>query len=113
MSEKMGHLTYGKPLTGRFLQSPFTAEERNYSEKTAEAIDEEVHKVIDECYGRSRDILLSRHAQLESIAKELIVKETLDRAALDELVRTTEPQEAATRGRDRSGVLGLCPRDQY
>jgi cell division protease FtsH len=90
MSEKMGHLTYGKPLSGRFLQSPFLPEERNYSDRTAEAIDEEVHKLIDECYGRSQEILLRRHKQLASIAKELIQKETLDRARLDELIRTNE-----------------------
>jgi cell division protease FtsH len=90
MSEKMGHLTYGKPLTGRFLQSPFVPEERNYSDRTAEAIDEEVHKLVDECYARSQEILLRRHQQLASIAKELIQKETLDRARLDELIRTNE-----------------------
>jgi cell division protease FtsH len=94
MSEKMGHLTYGKPLTGRFLQSPFGVEERNYSDKTAEAIDEEVQKSVDECYGRSREILMRRHPQLVAIAKELIHKETLDRAALDELIRTNQASAA-------------------
>ena len=97
MSEKMGHLTYGKPLAGRFLQSPFAAEERNYSDRTAEAIDEEVHKLIDECFGRTQEILLSHRAQLAGIAKELIKKETLDRAALDELLRTSDPESVATR----------------
>jgi cell division protease FtsH len=92
MGEKMGHLTYGKPLSGRFLQSPFAAEERNYSDKTAEAIDEEVHHLIDECYDRSRAILFSRRSQLASIAKELIQKETLERAALDALILESEPE---------------------
>jgi cell division protease FtsH len=87
MSERLGHVTYGKPLTGRFLQSPFVAEERNYSERTAETIDEEVQRLIDECYERSRSILLSHHAQLQRIAAELIKRETLDRSALDELLR--------------------------
>lgn len=94
MSERMGNLTYGKPLIGRFLQSPFAAEEHNYSEKTAEAIDEEVHKLVDECYVRSQAILVSRNAQLERIAQELIQKETLDRAALDELVRAAKAEAA-------------------
>jgi len=62
MSERLGNLTYGKPLAGRFLQSPFTAEERNYSERTAELIDEEVHRLMDESYDMSRSILLRRHA---------------------------------------------------
>src|SRR5207253_2710188 len=74
MSEKMGHLTYGKPLIGRFLQSPFAAEERNYSDKTAEAIDDEVHNLIHECYSRGQAILISRQEQLEHIARELIKK---------------------------------------
>ena len=89
MSEKMGHITFGKPLAGRFLQSPFAGEERNYSDKTAEEIDVEVHKLIDESFERSRNILRTRHADLERIAVELIQKETLDRAALDELLRST------------------------
>jgi len=45
MSERLGNLTYGKPFTGRFMQSPFTAEERNYSDRTAELIDDEVHRI--------------------------------------------------------------------
>jgi cell division protease FtsH len=89
MSDKMGHITYGKPLAGRFLQSPFASEERNYSDKTAEEIDGEVYKLIDESFERSRNILSTRHADLERIAAELIQKETLDRAPLDELLRST------------------------
>ncbi len=45
----------------------------------------------------SRSILLRRHAQLEHIARELIQKETLDRAALDELIRTSEPETGAAK----------------
>jgi cell division protease FtsH len=86
MSEKMGHLTYGKPLGGRFLQPPFVAEERNYSDKTAEAIDDEVHKLIDGSYERSRNILLHHHDRLERIAAQLIQRETLDRSDLDRLM---------------------------
>jgi cell division protease FtsH len=95
MSERMGNLTYGKPLAGRFLQSLLAGEERNYSDRTAEAIDEEVHRLVDECYARSRVILLDRHPHLELIAVELIKRETLDRSALDELLRTCERKEAS------------------
>jgi ATP-dependent Zn protease len=44
---------------------------------------------VDESFERSRSILSSRQAQLERIARELIKRETLDRPALDELLRTT------------------------
>jgi cell division protease FtsH len=87
MSERLGNLTYGKPLSGHFLQSPFAGEERNYSERTAEIIDEEVHRLVEESHERSRSILRSRHTQLERIAKELIQKETLDRASLEGLLK--------------------------
>jgi cell division protease FtsH len=90
MSERLGHLTFGKPMAGRFLQSPLIGDERNYSERTAEVIDDEVRRLIDESHETSRTILLNRHEQLERIARELIRKETLDRAALDELLRTTK-----------------------
>jgi len=52
---------------------------------------------MDESYDMSRSILLRRHAQLEHIARELIQKETLDRAALDELIRTSEPETGAAK----------------
>jgi cell division protease FtsH len=94
MSEKLGYLTYGKPPGHRFLQSPLLGEERNYSEKTAEIIDEELHRLIDESYDVSRSILLKRHSQLQHIARELIQKETLDRVALDELLKAGEAAAA-------------------
>jgi cell division protease FtsH len=86
MSERMGHLTYGKPLAGRFLQVP-TLEERNYSDKTAEEIDEEVHRLVNDAFERARSILSPRRTDLKLIAHELISKETLDRPMLDKLIR--------------------------
>jgi hypothetical protein len=80
MSSKLGHLTYGKPLTSRFLAPTFVPEERNYSEKTAETIDEEVRRIVDESYARVSEILTRRREELERIAprwsvrKRLIVK---------------------------------------
>ena len=79
-------------MAGPYLQSPFALEQHNYSDSTAEAIDEEVHRLIDECFERARSILFSRQAQLERIARELIKRETLDRAALDELLRAKGDQ---------------------
>jgi cell division protease FtsH len=89
MSERLGHLTYGKPLAGRYLGSTLGLEERNYSDKTAEAIDEEVQRFVDEAFERAREILSNRRPHLETIARELICKETLDRPMLDELMHRT------------------------
>jgi cell division protease FtsH len=88
MSELLGNLTFGRPLAGRFLQPALIGEERNYSDRTAEAIDEEVRRLVNESYEKSKGIVLDRHDPLERIARELIQKETLDRAALDELIQS-------------------------
>src|SRR6266478_6229460 len=86
MSNRLGHLTYGAPHNAQFLRFPFMSEERNYSEKTSEAIDEEVRRISDGLYLRAKTILTSRRAELELIARELILKETLDRDQIELLL---------------------------
>jgi len=86
MSERLGRLTYGAPHNASFLRLPFLSEERNYSEKTSESIDEEVRRISDRLYLRAKTILISRRAELERIAAELIRKETLDRPQIELLL---------------------------
>jgi cell division protease FtsH len=90
MSGRLGNLTYGIQQNTRFLHSTFTTQERNYSEKTSEAIDEEVRRVADELYTRAKEILAGRRAELERIAKELVEKETLDQHQLERLLEETK-----------------------
>jgi len=86
MSNPLRRLTYGAPHNAQFLRFPFMSEERNYSEKTSEAIDEEVRRISDGLYLRAKTILTSRRAELELIARELILKETLDRDQIELLL---------------------------
>src|SRR5262249_20734844 len=86
MSEKLGNLTYGLQQNARFLNTTFANHERNYSEKTSEAIDTEVRRISDELYGRAKSILNSRRPELERIAKELVTKETFDQQQLERLL---------------------------
>jgi cell division protease FtsH len=88
MSERLGMLTYGRPTSGRFLSSAFSSEERNYSDRTAEMIDEETRRIVEDNYVRVRALLSRRRAELDRIARELIRKETLGR---DELQRLLAP----------------------
>jgi cell division protease FtsH len=85
MSASLGRLTYGRSLKGRFLAG-WSAEERNYSERTAVIIDQEVRRVTNGCYERAKSILTNRRADLERLARELIEKETIDRTRLEELL---------------------------
>jgi cell division protease FtsH len=90
MSERLGPLTYGESMTSRFLRTPFTPEERNYSEETAEIIDSEVRGLMERQYDRARAVLRERRHQLDLVVSELIRKETLDRAELEALIASAE-----------------------
>src|SRR5215471_3785463 len=97
MSDRLGHLTYGTPHNRQFLHSNFAVENRNYSEKTSEAIDDEVRRLGDELYERARMILASRKDDLQRVAKALIQKETLDRNQLELLLAETPDPALAQR----------------
>ena len=88
MNDSLGHLSYGLPQNVHFLRFPFMSDDRNYSEKTAEAIDAEVRRISDELYLRAKTILIRRRAELQRIAGELMQKETLDRRQIDLLLPT-------------------------
>ena len=93
MSDALGPLTYGRPMAAQFLKSPFDMEERNYSERTAERIDDESRRIVDEIRKRVTEILSKRREPMERISRELIRKETLERAELDKLLAPDEPEK--------------------
>ena len=91
MSDSLGKMTYGRPTASPFLNSPFELEERNYSERTAETIDSESRRILDETYQRVMGILLKNREPLVRISQELMRKETLERDELDWLMVVDEP----------------------
>jgi len=86
MSDQLGHLTYGTPMRQSFLASPFLDSGRNYSERTASQIDDEVRRLMDGAYARVRRILTERRGDLEKVVAALVEKETLDRSELQGLL---------------------------
>jgi cell division protease FtsH len=77
------------------LRSHLVTEERNYSEKTSEAIDEEVRLISDQLYQRAKTLLTSRMAEVERIAQALMEKETLDRQQIEQLLPRPPDEKAA------------------
>jgi len=57
-----------------------------YSETTAETIDEEVRKLVDQAYQRTKNLLLKRRDELETIARELLEKEIIFQSDLERLI---------------------------
>ncbi len=77
MSHELGPISYGPDLGVKDLVYAMPAE-REYSERTAEAIDNEVKKVTDEAYSKARELIETNKDKLEGIAKALLKYETLD-----------------------------------
>ena len=86
MSEKLGPLTYGKTEELIFLGREI-ATEKNYSEKVAGKIDEEVRNFVDRALETARKIISSRKNILKGIAQKLIEKETLEREEFDLIIK--------------------------
>ncbi len=80
MNEKIGNVSfYDSKSDGYKMNKP-------YSEATAETIDEEVRKLILSAYDRTRELLRSKLAELETLAKELLEKEILFQSDLEKLI---------------------------
>ena len=63
---------------------------REYSEATAQQIDAEVKRIIDEAYARAKAILESHRANVEKVAKALLEYETLDASHIKEIIEFGE-----------------------
>ena len=78
MSDRLGPVVLGTRHGNPFLGRDWN-EERNYSETIAVEIDKEVRSIIDECYERSRQILLENRTKMDEIVRVLLEKEMLER----------------------------------
>jgi cell division protease FtsH len=85
MSERMGMVEYGEHEDYVFLGRDISRA-RDYSEATAEQIDLEVRKLLDDAYQTAKNALLARRDTLETIAKALLEYETLDGSQIKEIV---------------------------
>ncbi|MFZ5443080.1 MAG: ATP-dependent zinc metalloprotease FtsH [Myxococcota bacterium] len=98
----LGPQTFGRSGSPFLGAGPVSFEERNFSEATAEAIDQEVRRVLDEAHERAMKELSARRETLDAIARELLRTETLERAALEALAHaptaggSPTPRAAAT-----------------
>ncbi len=86
MSEKLGPLTFGKKDEHIFLGKEI-ARHKDYSEKTAIDIDEEVKRIVIEAYDTSKKLVTENLDLLEALAKSLLEKETMDGAEIDALIQ--------------------------
>jgi len=86
MSDQIGPLSYGKKEDAIFLGKD-VATQKNYSEKTAIMIDEEVRKIVESCYKKAYEILKENRLLLDKMAEMLLEKETILAIDVDNLVK--------------------------
>jgi AFG3 family protein len=79
MNDKIGNVSYYDPT----VENQFT---KPYSEETGKMIDEEVRKLIDVAYIRTKALLTEKKDDVEKLAKELLEKEVLHQSDVEELI---------------------------
>jgi cell division protease FtsH len=124
MSDRVGMMAVGDREQEIFLGREF-GQRREISERTAEMVDDEIKRLLDEAHARARVILTENRPLLDQLADTLLERETIDRDDLDKLMRgqplpprTLPPSEpntpAASPARPASnnpprGILGIPP----
>jgi cell division protease FtsH len=90
MSEKLGLRVYGED-TGTVFLGRSLGEQRDYSEETAHAIDEEVTAIINQAHERAKSLLTENRDKLNRLAETLLEVETVDRQQFEALMTGVEP----------------------
>ncbi|MBW4447527.1 MAG: ATP-dependent zinc metalloprotease FtsH3 [Spirirestis rafaelensis WJT71-NPBG6] len=94
MSDRLGPVALGRQQGNMFLGRDIMSE-RDFSEETAAAVDEEVRKLVDVAYLRAKDVLVSNRHILDLIAQMLVEKETVDADELQEILVNNDVKTAA------------------
>lgn len=79
MNDKVGNISFYDPAQENYFTKP-------YSEETGKMIDQEVRKLIDEAYIKTKELLVEKRADVELLAKELLVKEVLFKSDVEALI---------------------------
>jgi cell division protease FtsH len=96
MSDKLGPRTFGDKQEMVFLGREIS-EQKDYGDKIADAIDEEVSKIIQQAYETAGKILTESRSKLKLLAEQLITKETLEGKELEAVFRGTVLKPARKR----------------
>jgi cell division protease FtsH len=100
MSENLGPLTFGHDPAQPFVGRDYGMGQE-YSDETAQKIDAEIRRVVDEAYQKASDILTVHREQLDQLSALLVEKETIDREEFEALLDGRDPEEVF-RARDEA-----------
>ena len=93
MSDRLGPVALGRSQGNMFLGRDIMAD-RDFSEKTASTVDDEVRNLVDQAYRRCKQTLVENRLVLDKLAEMLVERETVDSEELQELLATNEVKMA-------------------
>jgi len=96
MSDAIGAINYDGHRGNRFLDTPFMSERGPHSEETAQKIDHEVKRIINEAHDEARRVLRERRDILDELSRRLLEKEVVEGDELRALLGPTPPKDADT-----------------
>ena len=105
LSEKMGPLMYEEDEGEVFLGRTAGGAGSNVSADTKRQIDEEIRRIIDECYATAETILKENIDKLHIMAEALMEYETIDTEQIDDIMSGNKPRPPADSG-DSDGAAG-------
>ena len=94
MSDRLGPVALGRQNGNVFLGRDI-ASDRDFSDETAAAIDEEVRNLVDRAYRRAKEVLTQNRHILDRLAQMLVEKETVDSDELQEILANNDVKMAA------------------
>ncbi len=110
MSERLGPVAYRTSEEHPFLGKEFH-EQREFSEHTAQLIDEEVARILNAAAHRASELLAKHRDQLRQLAEALEEHEVLDEHEIEELIGPSINRRAETNGRAAVDVAPRGPND--
>jgi cell division protease FtsH len=109
MSDRLGPVTFGK-AQGEVFMGRDMGHTREFSEATAQAIDNEVREIVERGYRRGRELLTSNIDILHAMSQALLEYETLDKEDIDLLMRRVKlPTKAEKLAGKAGGGSGSAP----
>lgn len=106
LSEKMGPLMYDEVDEQVFLGRSAGQTHKSLSAETAKMIDQEVRKIIDECYASAQKLLEENVDKLHAMARALMLYETIDSSQIDDIMAGREVREPADWGNGTGSGTG-------
>ena len=92
MSDRVGPVSLESEQS-QFLRDPFQQQQRNFSEDTQNAVDDEVREVISACETRAVEILERERTKLDEVRAILMDKEIIEREEFERLMGGSKPKD--------------------